>query len=111
MNERFRDLEEKLKKSKNRSDDNLGTGKRLNLGSLRRIIEDDDKHYESNENRNEEQTQGDKEDSGSVISHQSQKTMFPLQLWLTTTKSGIHAYGKGNKSLCMPYLCVFLAFT
>jgi hypothetical protein len=46
---RLRDLEDKLKKSENRSWDNLGTGKRLNLESSRRVIEDDDNYSDTSE--------------------------------------------------------------
>jgi hypothetical protein len=35
----------------------LGTGKRLNLGSPRRIIEDDDNHSYTKGHENEKQTQ------------------------------------------------------
>jgi hypothetical protein len=52
---RLHDLEDKLKKSENRSWDNLRTGKRLNLGSSRRIIEDVDNHFDTSEHGNEEQ--------------------------------------------------------
>jgi hypothetical protein len=51
---RLRDLEDKLKKSEDRSWDKLGTGKRLNLGFSRRIIEDDDIHSDTMEHGNEE---------------------------------------------------------
>ena len=56
-------LKIRLKKSENRSYDNLGTGRRLNLGSSRRIHEDDDNHYDTSEHGNEKQTQVNKEDS------------------------------------------------
>ena len=60
---RLRDLEEKLQKLENRSWDNLGTGKHLNFGSSRRIIEDDDNHFDTSEHGNEDKAQDDREDS------------------------------------------------
>ena len=64
---RLRDLEEKLKKSENRSWDILGTGKRLNLGSSRRILEDDDNHFDTSEHGNEEHAQDDKKYSDPIF--------------------------------------------
>ena len=57
MKGRLRDLKNELKKSENRSYDNLGTDQRLNLGSSRRIIEEDDNHVDTSEHGNEEQSQ------------------------------------------------------
>ena len=62
MKERVLDLEDKLKKSENRSYDNLGTGQRLNISS-RRIIEDDDNDHDTTEQRNGEKTPIETEDS------------------------------------------------
>ena len=62
MKGRLRDLEVKLKKSENRSYDNLGTGQRLNISS-RRIIEDDDNDHVTIEQRNGEKSKVDTEDS------------------------------------------------
>jgi len=58
LKEKVRDLEDKLKKSENRSFDNLGTGQRLNISS-RRIIEDDDNDHDTIEQRNGEKTTAD----------------------------------------------------
>ena len=55
LKERVRDLEDKLKKSENRTYDNLGTGQRLHVSS-RKIIEDDDTDHDTSEQRNREKT-------------------------------------------------------
>ncbi len=60
MKARLRDLEDKLKKSENRSYDNLGTGQRLNL---RPIIEDSDNDDYDSEQRNGGKSQVDTQDS------------------------------------------------
>ena len=57
--ERLRDLEDKLKKSENRSYDNLRTGRRLNS---RPIIEDSDNDHRTSEQWNGEKSQVDTED-------------------------------------------------
>jgi hypothetical protein len=59
---KLRDLEGKLKKSENRSYDNLGTGQLLNISS-RRITEDDDNDHDTIEQRNGEKTTVDTEGS------------------------------------------------
>ena len=60
MKERVRDLEDKLKKSENRTYDNLGTGQRLHVSS-RQIIEDDDIDHDTSEQRNGEKTPSEPE--------------------------------------------------
>ena len=75
MKGRLRDLEDKLKKTENRSWDNLGIGKRLLTVSSRRIIEDDDNH--SSEHGNEVQTQVNKEDSDPLFSMSPKHRMLP----------------------------------
>ena len=75
MKGRLRDLEDKLKKTENRSWDNLGIGKRLVTVSSRRIIEDDDNH--SSEHGNEEQTQVNKEDSDPLFPMSPKHRMLP----------------------------------
>jgi hypothetical protein len=62
LKERVRDLEDKLKKSENRSYDNLGTGQRLHVAS-RQIIVDDDNDHDTSEQRNGEKTPIEPEDS------------------------------------------------
>ena len=91
MKGRLRDFEEKAKKTENRSWDNLGTGKRLNLGSSRHIIKDDDNHFDTSEHGNEEPTQVDNEDSNPIFPRISFKPIFTLKPWLTITKRGINA--------------------
>ena len=77
LKRRLRDLEDKLKKSRNRSYDNLGTGQRLNISS-RGMIEDDDNHHDTSEQRNEEQTQVDTEDSDPLFPAHHQNQFLPL---------------------------------
>ncbi len=62
MKERVRDLEDKLKKSKNRSYDNLGTGHRLNISS-RQVIVDEDNDNDTSQQRSGENTPVDIKDS------------------------------------------------
>ena len=64
---KLRDLEDRLKKSENRSNDSLGTGQRLNISS-RRIIEGDDNDHDTNEQRNGKKTQVDTEYSDPLFS-------------------------------------------
>ena len=74
---RLRDLEDKLKKSENTSWYNLGTGKRLNLGSSRRIIEDGDNHSNTGEHGNEEPTQVNNADSDPLFPAHHQNRIPP----------------------------------
>jgi len=66
LKERVRDLEDKLKKSENRSYDNLGTGQRLNISS-RQVIVDDDNDNDTSDKRSGEKTPDDIEDSGPLF--------------------------------------------
>jgi hypothetical protein len=67
---RLRDLNDELKTSVNRSYDILGTGQRVNLGSSRRTIEDnDDDHSNTTEHGNEEQTHVDNEESDPLFAN------------------------------------------
>ena len=60
LKERVRDLEDKLKKSENRTYDKLGTGQRLHVSS-RQIIEDGDTDHDTSEQRNREKTPSEPE--------------------------------------------------
>ncbi len=77
MKRRLRYLEDKLKKTENRSWDNLGAGNRLNLGSSGRIIKYDDNYHDISEHENEEQTQVNKEDSDPLFPMSLKYQMLP----------------------------------
>jgi len=76
---RLRDLEDELKKSGNGSYDNLGTRKRLNISS-RRIIEDEDNHRDTSEQRNDEQAQVDNGDSDPLFPLIIKADFYPQSL-------------------------------
>ena len=85
LKERVRDLEDKLKKSENRTYDNLGTGQRLHVSS-RQIIEDDDTDHDTREQRNRETNN---KWTCICVPSFTPESISTLKPWLTTSKSQI----------------------
>ncbi len=80
----------------------MGTGKRLNLGSSRRRIQDDGHYPDTTEHGNEEQTQVNKEDSDPIFPMSPKYQKLPSNPG-SPPRFSATPREKVKKSICMTY--------